>query len=73
MYDEKTRSMERLLTEKHFSFDRVRTTDADTPYLVICGIEPIHYEDFLIWISEQNKEGECCFNGQTLAELGFSP
>lgn len=71
--DAQTCTMKRLLQEKKFHFDEIWTPDTDAPYIVICGIEPIHYEDFLIWISEQVGDGEVTFKGKHLTDLGFVP
>ncbi len=63
--------MQRMLTGKGFFYELVQTPDADAPYLVIAGLEPMHYEEFLIWIAEQKEDGQVRFAGRTLAELGL--
>ena len=70
--DEPFQVMQQLLTRKGFLFECVWTKDADAPYLVIAGIEPMYYDDFLIWIEEQRGDGQPRFHGKTLADLGFS-
>ena len=71
--NDQTLDMERLLTEKHIQYDKIWTPDTDTPYVVICGIDPIHYDDFTVWIREQKGNGEVSFNGKSLTDLGFVP
>ena len=69
--DGKTITMERLLKEKHIPYEKIWTPDTDTPYVVICGIEPIHYDDFIVWINEQKPGCELTLGGVKLSQLGF--
>ena len=70
--DEQTYVIEQSLCQKGFAVNRIFTTDADTPYIVFCGIGPIHYEDFLYWIREQKGDGSISLGEMAITDLGFT-
>ena len=69
--DEPFRVMQCMLNRKGFFYELVQTPDADAPYLVIAGLEPMHFEEFLAWIAEQKEDGQVRLGGRTLADLGI--
>ena len=69
--DTRTKDLIQLLDSKCISYDAIWTPDLDTPYIVLCGLDPLPYEHAVCFLHEQTLGRELHLGERSLSALGF--